>query len=433
MRIHKVNIIFYILLLLFVFVIGVFYDFSFDYVGISFLLSNFVILTLLLFTMKSRVNTIGFVFLFYFIFFGIAGWLQYSENIHIWVSFIFDKDDYLWTNILLIISYIVLFLSYKFTKDSNQKYINLKYEKDTSLYLLYGISFVLCLICSFIVFYDKDWNIMNLIFRGFSDDDVTTLEKGNPLWNVIVNLARFLPMFLLLLFIDSKGIGKFLILILVLFCAFPLGIPRFFVAYIYIPILVLLIPYFQRSLAMLGTLIVSLFIVFPFLNQFRYFDSNNGISLLSDLDFLKEGHFDAYQNLMSAIKLEFITYGYQLLAPFTFFVPRTMWADKPFGSGYAMAEKYGFSFNNISMPYFAEGYVNFGAVGMIAFSIALGYMMKKIDTSLLKSTNSLDYGFGIFCCAWFFFMQRGDLLSSTSVAMAGVVSYLIAKRMGNLR
>lgn len=81
----------------------------------------------------------------------------------------------------------------------------------------------------------------------------------------------------------------------------------------------------------------------------------------------KEGHFDSYQSILSVLNSEIITYGNQLLGVLLFWVPRSIWSNKPIGSGAFMAEITNLDFSNISMNYFAEGYINFGVFGMFLF------------------------------------------------------------------
>jgi hypothetical protein len=61
---------------------------------------------------------------------------------------------------------------------------------------------------------------------------------------------------------------------------------------------------------------------------------------------------------MAAIKyseIESITYGRQLVGALLFFVPSSLWPNKPIGSGTLVAEnmlmtRYSFWYTNISMP-----------------------------------------------------------------------------------
>lgn len=187
----------------------------------------------------------------------------------------------------------------------------------------------------------------------------------------------------------------------------------------------------KKSINITLFLILSIVLIFPFLNQFRYFSFENEIKLIPDLSFFNQGHFDAYQNLVEVLKTDFITFGYQLFGVLLFFIPRSIWQDKPTGSGYQLAIDNDYSFTNISMPFVAEGYVNFGFFGVILFAFVIAFVMKKIDTSYLGNSQNVDFNYckGIFYCAAIFFMLRGDLMSSYSFLLAGIISFKISEKL----
>jgi hypothetical protein len=62
-----------------------------------------------------------------------------------------------------------------------------------------------------------------------------------------------------------------------------------------------------------------------------------------------------------------ITNGRQLLGSVFFFVQEAQWIDRPIGTGTLLAEKLGYSFTNVDMCFFGEGYANFGYFGMFLF------------------------------------------------------------------
>lgn len=79
---------------------------------------------------------------------------------------------------------------------------------------------------------------------------------------------------------------SFFIFIFVLLCAFPTGVARFLVAFIYLPIFLIVFPPLRKSINITLVIILSLIFVFPFLNQFRYFSNDMKINFIPDLSFL---------------------------------------------------------------------------------------------------------------------------------------------------
>lgn len=425
----KVFLFYMLLLLLWLFIIF-FKNLSIDIVGFSFFINSIITLFIMFLTSNKGIKTINFVLFFYFLFFCFASWLQYSQEVVIWSPQRFTEDDYLLTNFIIFFSILCTYASYLCTTPYNYNKNKMPelYTKKLNLKKgSFGMAIILAILSFIVILDSKDYNFISIFYRGNVDDVYETISTTNPLMSILVILARFLPMFLFLLFANKNNkLKSVFLLLLLLLCSFPMGIPRFFVAFIYIPIIFILFKKIQNSLSVIFVLTFSMFYIFPFLNQFRYYDDKEGIKMDVDLNFLTEGHFDAYQNLMSVIKFNFITYGEQLLGSLLFFIPRSFWNDKPTGSGYALAHQQGFSFDNISMPYIAEGYANFGILGAFIFSLFLGFFMKKIDTSLLISQDNFKYAFGVFWCSALFFMQRGDLMTSISIISACIVAYVIA-------
>jgi uncharacterized membrane protein YjjP (DUF1212 family) len=59
--------------------------------------------------------------------------------------------------------------------------------------------------------------------------------------------------------------------------------------------------------------------------------------------------------------------------------------------------------------------------------------MKKIDTIYLQDFDIKDHNYliykGVFLCVAFFFMFRGDLMSSFSSMLAGIIALYIAQKI----
>ena len=116
------------------------------------------------------------------------------------------------------------------------------------------------------------------------------------------------------------------------------------------------------------------------------------------------------------VQIHGITFGNQLLGVVLFLVPRSFWLNKPVGSGYLIAESLGWDFKNVSCPIMAEGYINFGLVGIVAFAIVLAVISSRYDRKYWGDIGKKRMSFfSLLYPAFlglFFFMLRGDLLSS---------------------
>ncbi|MBE2166025.1 oligosaccharide repeat unit polymerase [Acinetobacter oleivorans] len=430
MRFYTKNFLFSGFLLFFFLILSFSFSLEFDSVGLSFIINLFFTIFFIALSLQRVINILLFFYIFNLIFMVFVPWIHYSENITIWAKIPFSGDEYFFTNIIIFLINIVVFIVYYFfpskMKKTTDKYFN---WKEPSFF----VSLLICILSFFVVLYSLNFNFLRIFFRGLADDDFEYLEL-NPFFSILSYLSRFLPAFIFLRFIDSKNLIKKIVLFcFVLLCAFPTSIPRFMVAFIYLPIFLAYFKSMKKPIYITCVMLFSLFLVFPFLNQFRYFSTDTQLSFIPDKNFFIQGHFDAYQNFMDVLRFDFVTYGHQLLGVIFFFIPRVFWSNKAVGSGYQLAENNGYFFNNISMPFVAEGFVNFGYLGILFFSIFLGLIMKIIDTLYLtrfefRDNNYLIYT-GTFLCASFFFMFRGDLMSSFSSMLAGVIALYIAGRL----
>ncbi|WP_299364887.1 hypothetical protein [uncultured Paracoccus sp.] len=208
----------------------------------------------------------------------------------------------------------------------------------------------------------------------------------------------------------------------------PSGMARFHAAAIYIAIAVTLFSSLRRSSILLPAgLILGILVAFPTLNQFRSYEGGVPRIYILGIDDVTTGHFDSFQSIAGALNMP-LTMGRQLLGVVLFWVPRSVWPDKPIGTGAEYADHANLSFSNISMNFFAEGVVNFGLLGAIAFAAVGGYLSALIDSRGYSQTPSLFWAvFSKFMIGMAFFMMRGDLLSSFafSVGIAVTVHIVI--------
>jgi hypothetical protein len=217
-----------------------------------------------------------------------------------------------------------------------------------------------------------------------------------------------------------------------LLTAFPTGIPRYAVGMIYIPVVLVYVPFLKRGLPFVALLLLAIFWMFPFLDQFRAFTTLENIRLKPLAEFFYAVHFDAYENFASAVEIGWVSYGMQLVGVLLFFFPRSLWPDKPIGSGSQVAIDSGYEFYNIAMPLLGEGYVNFGFAGVLIFSLVLVVAMQRTDDAHARAmahSSRISY----LNCLYFYlvgallFVLRGDLLSSYAYTISGAFVYHFVK------
>jgi hypothetical protein len=129
-------------------------------------------------------------------------------------------------------------------------------------------------------------------------------------------------------------------------------------------------------------------------------------------------NFDAFQMIFYTTKYTNkvgYSFGYQLLLPAFFWVPRSFWNTKPLGSPDIVAAYAGFSSLNVSSPLWSEGYINFSIPGVFLFLYIFGWFARLADNSL--SIIELSSPFSTIISSYFasntFILLRGDLTSGT--------------------
>jgi len=209
---------------------------------------------------------------------------------------------------------------------------------------------------------------------------------------------------------------------------FPTGLSRNMMASFYAGLIVM-IPKTKKGRWFSVVILVGLVLVFPAVEVFRRASTlQNGNIFKLFMNSIQSsflgGHFDAHQNIVTISRYvdEFgVSWGQQLLGSLLFFVPRAIWPNKPTGTGYtAILALEQSDFANVSAPQVAEGYVNFGLIGVILFAWIVGSVTRKLDKSYWKPKKQLRlidmlYPHAMFM---FFFFLRGDMMSSWAYTFA---------------
>ncbi len=209
----------------------------------------------------------------------------------------------------------------------------------------------------------------------------------------------------------------------------PTATARYMVGTLYIAVLLVCCKFFRKENVLSYILIGGILYVFPFLNQMRR-TTIEKFDFSFNPKFFISAHFDSFFSYMQITNHGIITWGRQLIGTLLFFVPRSIWQDKPISSGHYYSEQLGANLNNVAVNYFAEGYINFGYLGIVIFVLFLAYYCAIMDTTYWKY-NCFDNknGFTILYFISFgllFFILRGDLMSSFaySIGLYAVIVFI---------
>lgn len=376
-------------------------------------------------------------YMFNLFFLGIAPLFQYLEHITIWGGDPFTNIDYIETNCLIITSLLLYQLVYNKTFRKKYTYSNIYTpnlipisNKNKNLIIL----FIITLISSVYTILRFNGNISSLLFRVDGEGD----GVNNPFGLINSFIIRPLPAICLMFYIikriytfKRKNISpiEFLWLILILLILSPIGVPRFVVAAFYIPIALMYLSCLRKKYNLMLFLSFALVFIFPILDIVRR--DASGYALVNSLDMFLQGHFDSYQMFMRTVSTQYITYGEQLLGVIFFFIPRSIWGTKPVGSGYLIAHENNYYFDNVSMCYLGEGYINFGYLGVWGFATLIAYFNARMDRTYWLGGGKYRPTFSIIFLVSLgmeFIIMRGALLNVLPAYIAFVLSvYLIGK------
>lgn len=423
--------------------------------SIFLMLTNMLIVVIscgIVYSVPSRsVSILKICGIFFLIFFGLTPILEYGKKVVYWGGAEISEYDYIVSNIIIVIGILIFLFVYKYS----YLYTRLSRRSDDASVLIVRsknqrrfVRFLpVLIICSLFVLWFNNFNIYNLLLRG--GELVGEVAIGNKAIGLVVN--NFFRPFIFSIAIFCVFITKYhakyatpwrlFFLSLAFFICFPTSLPRFAIAALYIPLILISFPsLLDRKFFAINIFILSFLTVFPFFNAFRRIGSDFSFESIAggfNLDFLLAGHFDAYQNFTRTISLNIVTEGRQLLGSILFFVPRAVWSDKPIGSGELLAQMANYNFSNISQSLPAEGYVNFGILGSFLFLAVAGYYAAKLDHGFwvdkiksLRSTSSLYYFQAIGLTV---FIMRGDLTNAIAYTSGFMLSMMVACRIYKMR
>jgi oligosaccharide repeat unit polymerase len=360
--------------------------------------------------------------LFFLFFFGIAPALQFKNDAQFWgATYKLTTDDYLFGNVFILfcLFFFNLFHDFLLKNWQKKKYSLVSRNKNLILnnYKLIFISFV-----ALVVFlYSKSFDLSTIFLRSnFNSKSANAISNGS-LSLIINNFVRPIPAVVLFSYKffqknNKFSVVEFILIFLTLICDFPLGMPRFLAATLYIPLVLIYFSSLRKPFNFALIFCMGILIVFPFLDQFRFATEFSAASAPKGVStkMFSEGTFDAYQNTINVITKNEITYGSQLLGVLFFYVPRVIWSNKPLGSGAYISDRFNYDFSNISMSFVGEGYLNFGFFGVFLYLFLFAFLVSKFDYLYWNNFLNKEYMIVIyyFLFGLLFFNMRGDMLSS---------------------
>lgn len=417
------------------------------FVFLSFLVNALIAFCGLVISVNAHPYSFDMIFwLFNLFFFGVAPVLQYELNAYSWHLNPTDTEILIINLLITIwflfywagkfIGYLICPLIGKWKKHWKNQVFSAYRINPIALTSLIFLSALI------IAYFIKQIGFANILLRFSNNDDTFQGSLRLLLFHVLHNALLFTALFHIL-HARRRGftVVTAIAFVFFLFGCFPTGLPRNMTASFYGGLLVIFYEIYggsvrgntERKRWITWAILGGLVILFPILGIFRRADWQSKItSFRFVLTLIQENYvnpnYDAHQMFISIfrwIRRDGFRMGRQFLGAALFFVPRTFWLSKPYGTGQEAftALRQGTS-TNVSAPLVAEGYANFGVFGVIAFAMITGIAVYVIDRAYWNQRNPLSeirvlYPFAMLM---FFFICRGDMMSSWAYTIAQIVT-----------
>lgn len=187
----------------------------------------------------------------------------------------------------------------------------------------------------------------------------------------------------------------------------------------------------RTSLTMIA-IVFGLMFVFPLADMFRRATGASAERAGFLAEYEGNGDYDAFGQLSNAILYDAtmpFRFARQFLGIVFFWVPRSIWSDKPTGSGVLLGEFREYRFTNLSAPIWAEILLSFGFVGVVVVSVLLGYLLGRLDSrSLVAKPSPIAEIAGYVFPFYLLILMRGSLLQATGILVVLIASLLFISR-----
>ncbi|AZG16088.1 hypothetical protein [Cupriavidus pauculus] len=256
----------------------------------------------------------------------------------------------------------------------------------------------------------------------------------------------FLPVPMLLMLVNVKGMKllrqpfwlmvALFLLVCVLFAQNPLIEKRNAIGPVYLTLVLLMVRWFSRtSRRQAATLLLMTGVFFPLLSVFTHVDLTawHPTDVLDPwlyFEHFLDLHYDAWANICTVLEMvsrDGAHYGQQLMGSLLFFVPHTLWENKPHATGIDIGQflmaYYKLDFDNLSAPLIAEAYIDFLVPGVIAYAVALAWVVRLLDR-LFHGDNPVARPASIYFSLFLIFALRGALMIAMAYGSGAAMAFL---------
>jgi hypothetical protein len=191
----------------------------------------------------------------------------------------------------------------------------------------------------------------------------------------------------------------------------------------------------RRFLLLVGGMVL----VFPAITIFTHNHTQKltDVSLSQFSDEITDHYFsinyDSWANVYTAVeivKAHGMQWGHQLLGSVLFFVPSAAWTTKPLATGIFLADyliaNYSMWFTNLSAPLVAEGYLDFGPGGVVAFAGAMAWFVVFLNGLAQRRAGWIAFPMAVYASVFLMIVLRGSLMIALGFASAAFLAFCFA-------
>jgi hypothetical protein len=207
---------------------------------------------------------------------------------------------------------------------------------------------------------------------------------------------------------------------------------------------------FQRGFASrtrrLLLLVFSMVLVFP---AITIFTSNHDV-VLSQITMSQFGtqiadhyfsiNYDSWANIYTSVEIvrvHGLQWGHQLLGSLLFFVPSALWHSKPMATGIFIGDylstHYSMWFTNLSAPLAAEGYLDFGYLGVIAYAAGTACFVMFLNMLARRRDKWAALPIATYASVFLMIVMRGSLMIATAYGVAAFLAFCLASTLLSMK
>jgi hypothetical protein len=213
----------------------------------------------------------------------------------------------------------------------------------------------------------------------------------------------------------------------------PISTARFWIGTIVTTTVLICWPWHRRAASglVIAALLVGLIVVFPLSDLYRYTMDTNLAERTAASGVAKElgekADYDSFQQILNSVSFvesSGTTNGRQLLGSLLFWVPRSVWSNKPVSTAELVATEQRYAFTNLSMPLWGEFYVDGGLPLVLVGFVFYGALIGGLDRGFSRGSSESRGTRMLLCCTWAayqMFLLRGSLM----VAMSWLLPMLL--------